>query len=319
MHFMYSTLILVLTTMMCVDASFTGAQPRTGFLIAGSSTDSGSGGGNYGASGCPCIGINEVEGETIASLKSGKKVPYPADIGARCDAWDADHHADCPGESWCKSKWCYVDPCNCKDLDILPKPSVVLPEAKYQGKPLHFSYATCGSKDTYSKEEEKKTAKDIEETCALKVDSNTWGKDDCRCVGIGPLWSGTTDVTIDGKSAQFPAHTGASCQPWEKYNHPECKGKSPPSWCSQSWCYVDPCKCKLKTPPKLSTYLEKANYQGKPVYWSYATCGGVDSYTASKNKGACVNQKSSEDCGKLKKCAWHEEKCVGKELADACK
>ena len=39
-----------------------------------------------------------------------------------------------------------------KNVADLPKPSAYLPDAKYQGKPVHFSYATCGGKDSFSTE-----------------------------------------------------------------------------------------------------------------------------------------------------------------------
>jgi len=73
----------------------------------------------------------------------------------------------------------------------------------------------------------------------------------------------------------------------------------------------------MTTPPKTSSYLPDANFQGKPVYYSYQTCGGVDSFTADV-KDACVNQKSSGECSKLKKCAWNGDECLGKELVSVC-
>lgn len=236
----------------------------------------------YGDVDCPCVGIDEVDGKTQATLKDGSSVAYPADLGSRCEAWDANKHPKCPGESWCKQKWCYVDPCKCKGVPVLPKPSIYLPGAMYQGKPVHFSYATCGGSDSYSAENEKKTAEDIKETCAAKVDSATWGMGKCRCIGIGPQ-KGTTKVTIKGKLVDFPADTGSTCKTWEKNNHPECQSGKPPAWCLQSWCYVDPCSCKLEDPPKTSSYLPNSYYQGKPIYYSYATCGSADSYTDRKS------------------------------------
>jgi len=279
--------------------------------------------GKYGNSDCPCIGVDELEGATKVSLKDGNKsvdVNFPADLGASCDAWDAgvEDHPSCPGKSWCKQKWCYVDPCKCKNVADLPKPSSYLPKTMYQGKPLHYSYATCGATDEYTAEEKKKTLKDLEKTCAIKVDSATWGAEKCRCVGIGPQ-NGTTKVTIDGKLKDFPADTGAMCKKWEEDRHPSCLGKSPPSWCSQAWCYVDPCSCNLPTPPKTSSYLPESKYQGKPIYYSYQTCGGTDSYTSSTYKDACVNQKTSAHCGNLAKCAWTGKECLGKELVEVCK
>jgi len=266
---------------------------------------------------CPCIGINELEGETVATLKNGKQVPYPADLGGECKAWDLKKHPSCPGAAWCEQEWCYVDPCNCKNVAVLPKPSIYLPGGKYQGKPVHFSYATCGGKDSYSSEKEKKkTAKDIQQTCAMHVDTAKFGAENCQCIGISPQ-PGTTKVSIKDKKVDFPADTGAVCNTWEKDNHPDCDSDDAPDWCNQAWCYVDPCSCKLTTPPKTSAYLPGASYQDKPMYFSYATCGGKDAWTAG-NKKACVNAKTPGACSGLDKCAWTGKECLGKELVTTC-
>merc|ERR1719491_1695493 len=66
--------------------------------------------------------MDNREGEAMATIKGGKQVPYPADLGGRCKAWDSTHHPKCPGEDWCESKWCYVDPCNCDKVSPYPKP-----------------------------------------------------------------------------------------------------------------------------------------------------------------------------------------------------
>jgi len=277
---------------------------------------------SYGSEQCPCVGIDELEGDTMALVKKGeKRVPYAADLGARCEAWDSSDHPKCSGdsgESWCEQKWCYVDPCNC-DIPVLPKPASYIPGAEYQGKPVFFSYATCGGADSYTGKENKnngKTAKLIEKTCAIDVDAKKWGEEDCRCVGIGPQ-PGTTKVNIKDKMVDFPADTGATCTAWEQDNHPDCQGDDAPDWCSKAWCYVDPCKCKLAVSPKTSSYLPEGNYQGKPVYYSYATCGSDDSYSAGDKK-ACVNQKTTKGCAKFDKCAWTGTECLGKELVTVC-
>jgi len=270
----------------------------------------------HGSEDCRCIGIDEIEGETVIALKNHGNVSYPAEVGSHCEAWDAEVHPGCPGESWCAQEWCYVDPCKCKNVAALPKPSTYLPDAKYQGKPVHFSYSTCGATDSYSAKQEKKTAKHIKKTCAVHVDSSTWGAKNCRCVGMGPQ-NGTTKVAIKGKKVAFPADVGSTCNAWEDENHPDCDSADPPAWCSQSWCYVDPCSCDMETPPKTSNYMPDANYQGKPVYYSYATCGGSDSWSTGR-KDACVNQKTSGSCGKLDKCAWTGKVCLGKELVEVC-
>jgi hypothetical protein len=233
---------------------------------------------SYGSDDCRCVGIDYIVGETKATLKDGSKVSYPADLGARCDKWDLAKHPKCNDqtipESWCHQSWCYVDPCKCK-ISTLPKPSVYIAGAKYQGKAVHYSYATCNSQDTWS--DAVSAQKDIEATCAAKVVAADWGSEDCRCIGIGPQ-EGLTKVSIKGSLVDFPADTGATCSKWEAGNHPDCKGANPPSFCQESWCYVDPCTCKSAKPPKPSQYLPTANVQGKPIFYSYATCGGTDLY-----------------------------------------
>lgn len=275
--------------------------------------------GPYGNKDCPCVGIDDIEGETTVSLGDGKTKDHKADVGAKCKSWEEGWHPECKGKSppgWCSQQWCYVDPCNCKNVADVPKPSDYLPGAKYQGKPVHYSYATCGGSDSWTTDAKRKALKDVKEVCAAKVDDAVWGADNCRCIGIGPQ-AGTTKVAIGGKHVDFPADAGAMCKKWEEGRHPECKGKSPPAWCSQAWCYVDPCKCKLASPPKTSSYVPDANYQGKPIYYSYATCGGENSYTAGDKK-ACVNKETKEDCATLDKCAWTGKECLGKELVETC-
>jgi len=307
------TLILVCATAICADAAVFRANGTGPLGLFRTSK-----GGPYGLANCPCVGVDGLEGHTTASLKGGKTADYPADMGARCEAWDSKHHPSCPGESWCEAKWCYVDPCNCDKVTPLPKPANYLPDAKYQGKKLHFSYVTCDDMDSYTEQgNDRLRGEEIQKTCAVQVDSAKWGHENCRCVGIGPQ-PGTTKVDIKGKKVDFPADTGATCHAWEADNHPGCKGSSPPDWCKQSWCYVDPCSCKQATPPKTSSYLPDSNYQGRPVYYSYSTCGGADSYTASEYGDACVNQKSKDDCAKLDKCAWNGKDCLGKELVSVC-
>jgi len=277
--------------------------------------------GPHGKKTCPCIGIDNVEGETMATIKGGKKVPYPADLGAHCAAWDSGRNPECTGKegqpSWCEAKWCYVDPCSCEKVSPYPKPSLYMPNSEFQGKPVHFSYATCDGMDSYSETGAGSDMHKIEKTCAVDVDSAKWGQEDCRCVGVFPQ-EGHLMVDVKGKQTKFPADTGSKCHTWEADNHPDCKSGSPPSWCNQAWCYVDPCKCRSATPPKTSSYVPHANYQGRPVYYSYASCGGKDTWTDGEHKNACVNQKSKDECGKLSKCAWDGKECLGKELVQVC-
>jgi hypothetical protein len=262
----------------------------------------------FGDTLCPCIGFDNIQGETtVVFEEEGQQtaVAYPADLGARCEAWDNGRHADCKegatpgfGESWCAQTWCYVDPCNCK-IPVLPKMSTYSPDALYRGKPIFFSYATCGGEDMWTK--------GVPEV----------GTPGCRCIGFDNV-PGSTEMRIEGKDVAYPAEVGGSCQAWDKGTHPACKSDKPPKWCHESWCYVDPCSCELEgdVPPKVSMYLPKATFTGKGLYYSYETCEGKDFFTKSVHKQACVNQLEASDCDALPRCAWTGNKCLGAELVN---
>jgi len=263
---------------------------------------------HYGDSRCPCIGFDNLQGETMVQLWHDgkmKDVSFPADLGARCEAWDADTAPACrDGEEagYCSQKWCYVDPCKC-DIDVLPKVSVYNSEATYRGKPIFFSYATCGGKDMFTK----------------KVPQ--LGNPKCRCIGFAGV-SGTTEITFENaggdrdSKGEYPADFGATCSAWDSNRHPECEGDKPPSWCEANWCYVDPCECDLPDDlvPKISAYLPDATFTGKNLYYSYETCGSKDTWTTKYNVNACVNQQSESECGQHTRCAWDGNRCLGMEL-----
>lgn len=163
---------------------------------------------------------------------------------------------------------------------------------------------------------QKKTAEDIANTCKPEVSASEWGSDKCRCVGIAHQ-DGKAIVTINNEPRSYPVEAGSMCKAWDEQNHPDCNASKPPSWCLRKWCYVDPCSCDLATVPKTSGYLPNASYQGKPIYFSYATCGANDSYTANV-EDACVNQNTTESCAALPKCKWNGAECLGAELVDLC-
>jgi len=269
---------------------------------------------HFGDTRCPCIGFDNIDGETIVTHDDGVQSTYPADLGARCEAWDDGRHPSCKegkepglGNGWCAQSWCYVDACNC-DLPVLPMLSEYVPDARYRGRPVFYSYATCGGKNLWADE--------IPQV----------GTAGCRCIGFDNI-PGTTDITlmIDGESqtVSYPAEIGGTCKAWDEGVHPECrKGKDSPKWCSKRWCYVDPCSCNLDQPPKVTLYLPEATFTGKSLYYSYATCGDEDFFTKKYNLEACVNQDNEEDCLKLKvreggnKCAWTGAKCLGWEIVE---
>lgn len=123
-----------------------------------------------------------------------------------------------------------------------------------------------------------------------------YGSSKCPCVGIDGL-EGETMVQLKwpliGES--YPADLGAHCEKWDNGRHPKCKdedekgfAKGGPGknkgWCAEPWCYVDPCNCHLDIAPKEANYLPKGRFQSKEVYFSYNTCGGVDTFTSKEDQ-----------------------------------
>jgi len=260
---------------------------------------------HYGDSKCPCIGWDNIAGDTLLELQDddGKKVDvmYPADLGARCEKWDDERHTLCKSDSkkpWCKQSWCYVDPCKC-DIDVLPQMTLYQPETTFRNLPLFYSYATCGGEDMFTKKHP------------------PLGSHKCRCVGFAGV-AGTTEVSFkSGQVTEYPADLGSTCSAWDADTHPDCKGENPPSWCKAQWCYIDPCECDLPggLVPKISAYMPHATLTGKNLYYSYETCGSPDTWTAENHPEACVNQETEEECDENARCAWIEGRCLGRELA----
>jgi len=300
---------------------------------------------SYGKNSCRCVGVDNLKGYYAAQVNF-HHVQYSAETGASCDAWDQGSHPECHGSvppQWCSQQWCYVDPCSC-DLDVPPKRTVT--GVEYQGQPAHWSYKTCGSTDFFSQENKEacimqtsegecnsksKCAWDgkkcgdgaVVKSCkeAAAKDESVHGKEDCRCIGLGGKDIGKTFLHINDKDlVQYPANVGATCQAWEMDAHPAClQDGEKPSWCSNKWCMVDPCKCKTKTPPlTVMQANQHMRFQGKTAYWSYETCGSADTWSSSHAGKYCVSQKSEAACSELSKCAWNGRACLGKALVEIC-
>lgn len=268
---------------------------------------------NFGNGQCQCVGFDNVEGTTDID-----GIHYPADFGARCEAWDDGISKGCTGAnppSWCKKSWCYVDPCKC-DLPDVPKISSYMPDAQYQGKTLYYSYETCGSSDEYTADHHKEAcvnqksadacgAKDkckwdsemkkcggneIMEYCQKPLVVVKHGHRNCKCIGIDGQ-KGTMVADIGGgKKLTYPADVGAVCNNWEMDRHPECKGDEKEGWCHDRWCFVDPCDCDTEHVAKASSFYKDSTFQGKPIFYSYLTCGSEDRYSAKHRSKAQKRQ-----------------------------
>jgi len=150
----------------------------------------------------------------------------------------------------------------------------------------------------------------------------SYGDPKCSCIGIeyphGEIYASLGNGTVH----PFPADFGSHCSAWSDGRNPlHCReGQNPGKgngWCAQPWCFVDPCKCEGLY-PEVTKYLPDATYQGKAMYYSYATCGGEDTWTAKKHEKACKNAKTEEACGENQMCMWSKGKCVGWEVGGFC-
>jgi len=208
-----------------------------------------------------------------------------------------------------------------RELDIAPKKATggYFPDGDLQGMGGYwYSYATCGAKDVWADEAtQKKTAAEPKE-CDKKVDEKKWGDMECQCIGVAGRLGNVAVKISEKETVSYPIDAGATCKAWDMKTHPDCLGDDPADWCNQVWCYVDPCSCAIAVSPKVSNYMKNATYSGRPVYYSYHTCGGNDTYTESQDD-ACVNQESEKECGKQSSCAWDGQQCLGKELVKVCK
>ncbi|CAK0808651.1 unnamed protein product [Prorocentrum cordatum] len=279
----------------------------------------------YGSPGCPCIGVDYIKGEKeVRHHHVDGKSNYAAESGSSCSTWDHAEHPMCKGDNqpdFCGQQWCYVDPCDC-DIEVPPKPSIYMDKATYQGHRVHYSYHTCGGVDTWTPDEKKAQARENVEICDEPVDTRKYGKDGCHCVGIDGL-EGETMVSVEGRARPYPADVGSSCSAWDDGRHPNCTAHDAPAWCKERWCYVDPCLCDLKTPPQESVYIENAVWQGRPMYYSYTTCGSTDHFTNSQGSTACTqyaDKPSCENDDNERWCQWEPVRgvCLGKELIVVC-
>ena len=143
---------------------------------------------------------------------------------------------------------------------------------------------------------------------------------ECQCVSMDgatgtPFPVGTKQ---NGTSITYSEDTGASCEAWDDQHDPICQESGAPDWCKDKWCFVDPCSCGIVPEPKRSSYFPDARKNGRPVYYSYTTCGSKDSWTGKNHDIACPNQKDETACGAIAACAWTGKKCLGKDLVGDC-
>lgn len=270
----------------------------------------------YGGDDCPCIGI-DVSGSKrpfapieVKDIISGTEGQFPPELGTTCKAWD----------STSTERWCYVDPCNCKKAFSA---STYLPTWKYHKKPLHFSFDTCGSsgESYFARVLQHSQAKCSEKEAGI-------GGPSCPCVGISGR-PGHIMRMYAGKEGPYKAEIGSSCSLWENGAYPDCTVDDPskaPEWCYQTWCYVDPCNCKgIDEAPRPTEKIAGSNIRGRPMYFSFNTCGGNYLLGDGWLETSCWTKTSEAECNAHSNlinqtCGWLEGTgCIDGNLVPLCK
>lgn len=148
---------------------------------------------SYGDRKCKCIGVEHLKGQVAVEV-AGETATYPADVGSRCAAWDAEPLSLCAREdapSWCQKSWCYVDPCACAIAEP-PKVSTYFPSASYRKRPLYYSYETCGAQDSFTPDSSKACVNQETEARCLSLGADpedpelrkcAWGGPEIKCLG----------------------------------------------------------------------------------------------------------------------------------------
>jgi len=298
------------------------------------------------------------------TFKTGNtSTAYPPDAGTFCEAWDDGRYEDdckpggSPGQghAWCAAKWCFVDPCNCAMAD---KSKFFDGKMQYHGRPVYFSYATCGDDTSQhgSKLVEQKdftkqcqlqvveercaaqgreafcvwTGKEciersLQETCKTQSEDSTsdFGHAACRCVNVAVEGGHEMELESEFASASTEAShddVGGRCKSWEAVGVGlTCAGKpEDPPACKSRWCFVDPCTCPLENFPAISD--RSLTVRGVPAHLSYAACGSVRPPDA-KLANSCTGLKDYMSCHEnaTMACVWDVDRCVKETILKQCK
>lgn len=140
-----------------------------------------------------------------------------------------------------------------------------------------------------------------------------YGHELCRCIGIEV--GGMSVFHIPNYTFEFPTDVGSRCEAWDATHNPLCLVDSPPAWCAQQWCYVDPCACDLPESPFMTQ--SHLTWQGKPAHGSYATCEATDEWSATI-AGECSSKLDSHQCSSTAGCGWTGKHCMKQEVVQLC-
>jgi len=284
---------------------------------------------------CMCMGSNKQErvddnGTAVVMVNKASIDPkkYAADYGGTCKIHQEPGNEDCQSynKSWCFLTWCYVDPCRCNGPTDFGLSDYFT--STIDSKPLYYSYNACGSSDQYASAKcaafTASAACTAEDECAYSAGAcgadasrvsaprnasgcgETTGATSCPCInsnGQTPVNGKLITDKPGFKDHQYPIDYGKQCTPHAEPGQPGCQGNYPQGWCSNPFCYVDPCNCNDPL-IGLSDYFTRTT-SGKPLYYSYATCGNSDGYNTLK----CPAITTSNLCNADDECTWSGGAC----------
>merc|ERR1719498_1438016 len=110
-----------------------------------------------------------------------------------------------------------------------------------------------------------------------------------------------TPTGLASNFTDYPANFGEYCGVYVDPGHSACFDitQIPPvekatsdqaDWCPRSWCYVDPCNCDAAD-------ATKSDYFPGTLFYSYATCGDKNTYTAMESATNTVGNAACETAG----------------------
>lgn len=147
--------------------------------------------------------------------------------------------------------------------------------------------------------------------CPAKDSATTqWDSDGKQCVAV----QSDKDKDWNKQTWHYPADYGESCKIHPEPGSYDCTkvvGKEAEhkfvngdaaynnkmdsaSWCTSTWCYVDPCACD-KTDIAKSSW-----FKPRTLYYSYQQCGSTDKFTGAQ----CTGGTSQASCDALSSCIW---------------
>ena len=118
--------------------------------------------------------------------------------------------------------------------------------------------------------------------------SSSSGNEGCKCIDQSSVLASLKDLNctttsgvpgVEVESGGFCVgfeYGSSTCLRHDRIHDPNCKGfaEEVPTWCFQSWCYVDANSCKTYSDED----IYKSNYFPVDIFYSYATCNETDSF-----------------------------------------